>query len=62
MYAIDGAPRLTQIWAYKSLEERAAIRAKTVADGIWPPKGGPDWLSPKMSSSIAMPLAFSPLK
>lgn len=62
MYGIDGAPRLTQIWAYKSLEERSAIRAKTVADGVWPPKGGPDWLTPDMSSTIAMPLAFSPLK
>lgn len=61
MYGVDGSPRLTQIWAYSSLEERSQIRAKTVSDGIWPPKGGPDWLTPKMTSMIAFPMAFSPL-
>lgn len=62
MYGLDGAPRLTQIWPYASLAARAEARAKSVADGKWPPKGGPDWLSPEMTSQIAMPLPFSPLK
>jgi hypothetical protein len=62
MYALDGAPRFTQIWPYASANQRAEVRAKTVADGIWPPKGGPDWLSPNMTSTLALPLAFSPLK
>lgn len=62
MYGLDGAPRLTQIWPYASLAARAEARAKSVADGKWPPKGGPDWLSPDMTSQIAMPLPFSPLK
>lgn len=62
MYALDGAPRFTQIWPYASANQRAEVRAKTVADGIWPPKGGPDWLSPNMTSTLAVPLAFSPLK
>lgn len=62
MYALDGAPRFTQIWPYSSANQRAEVRAKTVADGIWPPKGGPDWLSPNMTSTLAVPLAFSPLK
>lgn len=62
MYGLDGAPRLTQIWPYESLAARAEARSKSVADGKWPPKGGPDWLSPDMTSQIAMPLAFSPLK
>lgn len=62
MYGLDGAPRVTQIWPYRSLEERAKARAQSVADGIWPPKGGPDWLTPDMTSAVAMPLPFSPLK
>lgn len=62
MYGLDGAPRLTQIWPYASLAARAEARAKSVADGKWPPKGGPDWLSPDMTSQIAMPLPYSPLK
>lgn len=62
MYGLDGSPRVTQIWPYRSLEERAKARAQSVADGNWPPKGGPDWLTPDMTSAIAIPLAFSPLK
>jgi len=62
MYGIDGAPRLTQIWPYPSLEARSEARGQSVADGNWPPKGGPDWLTPDMRSTIAMPMAFSPLK
>lgn len=62
MYSLDGEPRLTQIWPYRSLEERAKARSQSVADGKWPPKGGPDWLTPFMWSTIAMPLPFSPLK
>jgi hypothetical protein len=62
MYSIDGGPRFTQIWPYKSANERAEVRAKSVADGVWPPKGGPAWLSDRMTSTLAMPLPFSPLK
>lgn len=62
MYGLDGAPRLTQIWPYASLEARTRARAQSVADGKWPPKGGPDWLSPDMTSQVMMPLGFSPLK
>jgi hypothetical protein len=62
MYSIDGGSRFTQIWPYRSLDERHTARAKSVADGNWPPKGGPDWLTPDMYSAVALPLAFSPLK
>lgn len=62
MTGFDGPPRLTQIWPYPSLAARAEARAKSVAEGNWPPKGGPDWLDPDMTSAVAMPLAFSPLK
>lgn len=61
MYGIDGAPRLTQIWPYASLEARSKARGQSVTDGKWPPKGGPDWLSPDMTSTIALPMAFSPM-
>ncbi|MGB0664494.1 MAG: NIPSNAP family protein [Pontibacterium sp.] len=62
MYSIDGGPRFTQIWPYASANERAEVRAKSVADGVWPPKGGPDWLAEDMTSTLAMPLPFSPLQ
>lgn len=61
MYALDGEPRLTQIWPYASLEERSKARGQSVTDGKWPPQGGPDWLSPDMRSTVAMPMGFSPL-
>lgn len=62
MYALDGKPRIVSIWPYASLNERSEIRAKTVADGIWPPKGGPQWLTHEMQSMIALSTAVSPLK
>jgi hypothetical protein len=62
MYGLDGSPRVTQIWPYASLEARGKARAQSVADGNWPPKGGPDWLQPQMTSAIATPLPFSPLQ
>lgn len=62
MYSLDGASRLTQIWPYESLAARAKARAQSVADGAWPPKGGPDFLLPEMTSAIAMSLPFSPMQ
>src|SRR5690606_33262750 len=62
MYSLDGPTRFTQIWPYESANARAEIRAKTVADGVWPPKGGPDWLTANMTSTLAVPLPFSPLQ
>ncbi|MEZ5448837.1 MAG: NIPSNAP family protein [Thiolinea sp.] len=62
MYALDGSPRFTQIWPYDSANHRAEVRAQSVAEGVWPPKGGPAWLSPEMTSTLAIPMAFSPLQ
>ncbi|NUG00317.1 NIPSNAP family protein [Acinetobacter oleivorans] len=62
MYALDGTPRIVSIWPYSSLNERSEVRAKSVADGIWPPKGGPQWLTYEMQSMIALPTSVSPLK
>jgi hypothetical protein len=61
MYALDGPPRFTHIWPFASLDARAAVRAESVAKGVWPPKGGPDWLTGDMRSTIALPTAISPL-
>jgi hypothetical protein len=62
MVAIDGPLRFTNIWAYPNIESRSKARADAVAQGIWPPKGGPAHLTTNMVSTIAMPTAVSPLK
>ncbi|MBE9607145.1 NIPSNAP family protein [Acetobacteraceae bacterium H6797] len=61
MTTLDGPPRFTHIWPYANLEARGAIRAEAMAKGIWPPKGGPDWLTGDMRSTIAIPAPISPL-
>lgn len=61
MYALDGPPRFTHIWPFASLDARAAVRADSVAKGVWPPKGGPDWLTGDMRSIVASPTSISPL-
>ena len=61
MYALDGLPRFTHIWPYKSLSDRTAVRAEMVAKAVWPPKGGPDWLTGDMKTVIAVPTAISQL-
>ena len=59
--ALDGEqPRFLNIWAYSSVDERAKVRADAVAQGLWPPKGGPANLT-KMQSNLCAPLTFSPL-
>lgn len=61
MHALDGPSRFTQIWPYADLAARAAARGGSVAAGVWPPKGGPDWLTTDMQSTVALPLPQSPL-
>ncbi len=62
MYALDGSNRFTNIWSYPTLEARNKARADSVAQGVWPPKGGPEWLTTSMKSTIGLPTAISPLK
>jgi hypothetical protein len=62
MVALDGPLRFTNIWAYPSLDARSKACADAVAQGIWPPKGGPAHLTTNMVSTIALPTAVSPLK
>ena len=62
MVALDGPLRFTNIWAYPSLDVRSRVRADAVAQGLWPPKGGPAHLTAHMTSTIALPTATSPLR
>lgn len=61
MYALDGPPRITHIWGFSSLEERAALRASHYAAGLWPPKGGPQQIT-RATSTICIPEQYSPLR
>jgi hypothetical protein len=60
MYALDGTPRITHIWPYASVNDRARLRAESVQKGTWPPKSAV-WLTPEMHSTIYLPTAVSPL-
>jgi NIPSNAP len=62
MVALDGPLRFTNIWAYPTLDARSKARTDAVAQGIWPPKGGPAYLTTHMVSTVALPTAVSPLK
>ena len=56
-----GANRFIHIWAYKSMDQRLAVREQARKAGIWPPPGGGDELL-SQASKIVMPAAFSPLQ
>ena len=60
MYGLDGAPRIVHIWGFASLEERAALRSKAYAAGLWPPPGGPEQIV-EATSMIGIPERYSPL-
>jgi hypothetical protein len=62
MSAVTGpATRFLHIWPYKSFDERARLRDKAVADGVWPPPGGPGHLA-SQQVDIYLPATFSPMK
>ena len=62
MVAVSGtAIRFMHIWPYKSYNERARLREKAVADGVWPPPGGPGHLI-SQQADIYLPATFSPLR
>jgi NIPSNAP len=61
MYSATGpAIRFMHIWPYASLDERQRLRTKAVADGVWPPPGGPDQLLAQQAD-VFLPAEFSPL-
>jgi hypothetical protein len=53
--------RFMHIWPYKNYDERARLRDKAVADGVWPPPGGPSHLIAQQAD-IYLPAAFSPMR
>jgi NIPSNAP protein len=62
MVAVTGtAIRFMHVWPYKSYDERARLREKAVADGVWPPPGGPGHLL-SQQADIYLPTAFSPMR
>jgi NIPSNAP len=62
IHSITGTvTRFIHIWPYAGLEDRARLRAKAVADKLWPPPGGPDHFT-VMQSDIYLPADFSPMR
>ena len=47
------------IWAYSSLDQRAAVREDARKKGVWPPPGGGDELLAQ-TNKIVMPSSFLP--
>lgn len=62
MISVTGAvTRFMHIWPYATLNDRARLRDKAVADGVWPPPGGPGHLI-SQQVDIYYPAAFSPMR
>jgi hypothetical protein len=56
------ANRFIHIWAYKSMDQRLAIREQARKAGVWPPPGGGGDELLAQTNKIVMPSAFSPLQ
>ena len=61
MTSVTGPIRFMHIWPYKSFDERARLRDKAVAEGVWPPPGGPSHLL-SQQVDIYLPASFSPMR
>ncbi len=61
---IGALNKWVHIWAYKSLDERVAVRKTAMERGIWPPPSTPDKPSPTLQqeSKILLATPFSPIK
>ena len=57
---LGGLNKFVHLWAYKSLDERARVRAEAVAKGVWPPPSGVTPVS--QENKILVPFDFSPMK
>ncbi len=55
------ANRFIHTWAYKSMDQRMAIREEARSKGIWPPPGGGDDLLAQ-ENKILLPASWSPLQ
>jgi len=61
MTSVSGAvTRFMHICPYKIFDARARLREKAIADGLWPPPGGPGHLL-SQQVDIYLPAAFSPM-
>ena len=60
LYALDGAPRITHIWGFSSVEERNRLRGEHYASGLWPPAGAPERID-RATSTIAMAIPGLPI-
>lgn len=59
MMSMDGPPSITHIWPFSDGNQRLSVRSRLYADGLWPPRYGPESIQ-RGSSSIVLPTAFSP--
>ena len=57
---IGGLNQWVHIWAYKSLDQRVAVRKQAADAGVWPPP--PPSPTVKMESKILLAGPFSPIK
>lgn len=57
---IGGLNQWVHIWAYKSLDERVAVRKDAMAKGIWPPPSPTPMVRQETKILLAAP--FSPVK
>ena len=57
---IGGLNQWVHIWAYKSLDERMAVRKKAMDSGVWPPP--PPSPTVKQETKIMLAAPFSPIK
>ncbi len=57
---IGGLNQWVHIWAYKSLDERVAVRKSAMEKGIWPPPPPSPTVSQETKILLAAP--FSPIK
>lgn len=57
---IGGLNQWVHIWAYKSLDERVAVRKKAAETGVWPPP--PPSPTVRMETKILLAGPFSPIK
>ena len=57
---IGGLNQWVHIWAYKSLDERVAVRKAAMAKGVWPPPSPTPMVRQETKILLAAP--FSPVK
>ena len=55
------ANRLVHLWAYRSLDERMAVKKQALQEGIWPPPEDAKCILAE-ENKILLPAAFSPLQ